>query len=507
LSGRSLERRLLILAPLGKDAQLTETALRRAGIDCEVCADLGSLSAEVERGAAALIVAEEALAPSDERLQRLVAAQPPWSDLPILLLTRAGADSAAVARSLQTLGNVTLLERPVRASALLSAVRSALRARERQYQTRGHLEERERDNRRKDEFLAMLAHELRNPLAPIRNSVQLMRMTGARGGAGEVWEMLDRQVGHMVRLVDDLLEVSRFTRGKIELRRAPVELAAVIAAALEASQPLIEASRHRLSVTLPPEPLVVDADPTRLAQIFSNLLNNAARYTDAGGRIELAARREDAMAVITIADNGMGIDAASLPRMFELFAQGSERGHAGLGIGLTLARSLAEMHGGSVSAASEGPGRGSVFTVRLPLSAERAGAASTLAHAAAAPGAPARVLVVDDNRDAADTLGALLQVLGAEVHVVNDGEAAIQAFSAFRPEVIFLDLGMPGMDGFEVARRLRERAEASGATLIALTGWGQEKDRQATRAAGFRHHLVKPVDLAAVQAVLAAVER
>ena len=503
------ERRLLILAPIGKDAALMEAALRRDGVACAVCRDLDALIAGLERGAAALVLAEEALDADDVRLAGAVARQPPWSDLPVLLLTRQGANSAAVAGALESLGNVTLLERPVRAAALASAVRSALRARERQYQTRAHLEEREEADRRKDEFLAMLAHELRNPLAPIRNSVHLMRLATGRGDA-PMWEMLDRQVSQMVRLVDDLLEVSRFTRGKIELRRRPVELAPVIATAVETSNPLIESARHQLEVNLPGDPMVVDADPTRLAQVFSNLLNNAARYTDSGGRISVTARREGDSAVVSVADNGIGIAAEALGGVFDLFMQAdarSARGETGLGIGLTLARNLVNMHGGTIAAASRGPGLGSTFTVRLPLVAADAPGIDTPARAAALPGAAPRVLVVDDNRDAADTLGALLGLLGAEVKVVNDGQAALEAFPAFRPAVMFLDLGMPGLDGYEVARRIRKLPDADDTALIALTGWGQEKDRQMTRDAGFSHHLVKPVDLAAMQAVLAAVSR
>ncbi|HEX6296536.1 MAG TPA: ATP-binding protein [Burkholderiales bacterium] len=507
---QAAERRLLILAPIGKDAALMDAALRREGVACAVCATFESLTGEIERGAAALLVAEEALLAHDERLARIVEAQPRWSDLPILLLTRQGANSAVVSRALETLGNVTLLERPVRASALASAVRSALRARERQYQTRTHLEEREQADRRKNEFLAMLAHELRNPLAPIRNSVHLMRLASPGGNDGQMWEMLDRQVEQMVRLVDDLMEVSRITRGTIELRKRPSDLAAIIRAAVETSGPLIEAARHQLTLALPPEPLVVDADETRLAQVFSNLLNNAARYTDPGGRISIGARRADADALISVADNGIGIRAETLPQVFELFMQGEGgdgRGKTGLGIGLTLARNLVEMHGGSIAAASGGVGAGSEFTVRLPLARTKAAARAVRPQVEPQRGAPPRVLVVDDNRDAADSLGALLRMLGAEVKVVHDGQAALDAFGAFRPAVMFLDLGMPGIDGYEVARRIRGRSDAGGTSLIALTGWGQEKDRQLSRAAGFKHHLVKPVDLAAMQAVLASVDR
>ena len=505
--GERLERRLLVLAPVGKDASLVEAMLRKDAVACFACHDLVRLSQELERGAGAILVAEEALA-HDGRLAELIQRQPPWSDLPVLILTRPGADSAAVGQALRTLGNVTLLERPVRVTALASAVHSALRARERQYQTRAHLREREDADRRKDEFLATLAHELRNPLAPIRNSVSLLRLSGAAGPADQMWEMMDRQVNHMVRLVDDLMEVSRITRGKIDLRKEMVDLAEVLGAAVETSRPLIDAARHELTLTLPPEALLIEADAVRLAQVFSNLLNNAVRYTDPGGRIGIAAKRDDGSAVVIVSDTGIGIAADALPRVFDMFVQANardSRAQSGLGIGLTLVRSLVEMHGGSVAARSAGAGLGSEFQVRLPLARHDARRAPAEARGAGRtiPGLP-RVMVVDDNRDAADSLAAVLKLLGAEVRVTNDGRTALDELGAFRPAVVFLDLGMPGMDGYETARHMRAREDTRSTLIIALTGWGQESDRRQTQAAGFNQHLVKPADITALRAVLAS---
>jgi signal transduction histidine kinase len=422
-------------------------------------------------------------------------------------MTHQGADSPTVLNAVETLGNVTLLERPIRIQALLSAVRTALRARRRQYQARAHLLALQEADRRKDEFLATLAHELRNPLAPIRNSVDILRLSGhSMPVPTPIVETMDRQVGHMVRLVDDLLEVSRITRGKIELRKEPIELRTAIEVAVETSRPLIDAARHRLTVDLPQEPLNVEADPTRLAQVFANLLNNAAKYTEDGGDLHLRAERQGGEAVISVRDTGVGIAPAHLASVFDMFVQG-RGGHprmpGGLGIGLTLVRTLVEMHGGSVAARSDGPGKGSEFTVRLPLSAAPFSEEKRRAAAPAAAAMLPRVLVVDDNRDAADSLGSLLGILGADVHVVHDGQAALDAFGAYRPALVFLDLGMPEMDGFEVARRMRARPDYDGVRLVALTGWGQEKDRRQTAAAGFDEHLVKPPEIDALQALLA----
>ena len=492
----ALERRLLILAPFGRDAELLRDTLRKDDVEAPSCTSLAELTLETERGAAALLVAEESLGAEMVILADLIARQPPWSDLPVIVMTHVGSDSPSVARALEMLGNVTLIERPVRVPALRSTVRTALRARERQYQMRLRLEEREEADRRKDEFLAVLAHELRNPLAPIRNTVNIMRLSSGQQQA-QLWEMMDRQVGHMVRLVDDLLEVSRISRGKIELRRQPVELSVIVASAVETSRPLIEGAGHVLSVNLPPEPLVVEADATRLAQVFSNLLNNAAKYTDDAGAISITATRDGSEVSVAVRDNGIGMPAEALPRVFEMFTQlelGRRRGQSGLGIGLTLARSLVEMHGGTIAASSDGVGAGSVFTVRLPLSAVGTASQGAVRTPASAALDGPRVLVVDDNRDAADSLGQLLEILGAQVSVVYSGESALAAVASERPAMVFLDIGMPQMDGYEVARRMRQHDGGRAIRLVALTGWGQEKDRRRSAAAGFDHHLTKPPD-------------
>ena len=509
LADAAREERLLILAPVGKDAELTATKLRRAGLQCQVCRDSATLAAEIDAGAGAALIAEEALAGGTEPLVSVLARQPSWSDLPILLLTRPGADSSTVSLAVSTLGNVILLERPIRVSALISAANTALRARLRQYQSRAQLLSLEEADRRKDEFLATLAHELRNPLAPIRNSVELLRMAGAEQPVvQDLADMMGRQVVHMVRLVDDLLEISRITRGTIELRRMPVQLAAVVASALETSRTMIDAARHRLELDLPDEDIWLDVDHTRIAQVISNLLNNAAKYTDPGGLIRLTARRSDDEALIEVQDSGIGIPAALLPRVFDMFAQGdtaSSRSPGGLGIGLTLVRSVVEMHGGKVAAQSDGPGTGSLFSVRLPIMTrlqESQAQAATAARATLT--SHSRILVVDDNHAAADSQGALLEVIGAQVAIAHDGATALAMVETHRPDIVFLDIGMPQMDGYEVARRMRQLPQSANVLLVALTGWGQEKDRLQSEAAGFDRHLVKPTDLDTLRGLLAA---
>jgi signal transduction histidine kinase/ActR/RegA family two-component response regulator len=507
-----LERRVLILAPTGRDGALTAAALTRAHILCACCADLTRVCEELEAGAGAVLLAEEAVDPlAARRLVEWLACQPTWSDLPILVLSRPGADSGAVTEAMDLFGNVTVLERPMRMAALVSAVRSALRARARQYQTRQHLADRKEADRRKDEFLAILAHELRNPLAPIRTSLHILRLTSAdHPSARRVAEIMDRQVDHMVRLVDDLLEVSRITRGKIELRKEPVLLTEVLQSALETSRPLLDAAHHRLTLTIPPDPIVVDADPVRLAQVFANLLNNAAKYTDPGGQIGLAVVPADRAVSVTVRDTGIGIPADMLPHVFELFAQDdrqARRGPGGLGIGLTLVKSLVEMHGGTVEARSGGAGAGCEFTVRLPLAA-----VTPPVRGAKGPDGlraeltPHRVLVIDDNRDAAESLGLLLTLLGAQVQVEYSGTAALAAIAKSRPTVVLLDLGMPGLDGLEVARRVRQQPELNTVRLIALTGWGRAEDRLRTKMAGFDHHLVKPVAFEELETLLRSLD-
>ncbi len=363
-------------------------------------------------------------------------------------------------------------------------------------------------DRRKDEFLAVLAHELRNPLAPISNAVEMLRCADGKRKADRVMEMASRQVKHITRLVDDLMEVSRITRGKIELARQHVPLADILASALETSRPALDGARHTFVEHVPDEPLVLDADKVRLTQVFSNLLNNAAKYTDPGGRIELSVRREGEEVAVAVRDSGIGIPADKLAQVFGMFAQVAEAGarsQGGLGIGLAMVQKLVEMHGGSVRAHSDGPGTGSEFVVRLPLVAQAAAAVLARKERPAAGGrrlAGVRVLVVDDNRDAADSLCILLGSLRVEAHCAYEGEEALRRLPQLRPDAVVLDIGMPGMDGNEVARAIRAEAHHAGVRLIALTGWGQEGDRERTRASGFDHHLTKPVDLAALQRLL-----
>jgi CheY-like chemotaxis protein/two-component sensor histidine kinase len=358
----------------------------------------------------------------------------------------------------------------------------------------------EEASRLKDNFLAMLAHELRNPLAPIRNGLQLLRMVDpASEPAAQARAIMERQVDHLVRLVDDLMDVSRVTRGKIEVRREPVDLGSIVLSAVETSRPAIEAGRHRFTLSLPAEPVVLDADFVRLAQVVANLLNNAAKYTDSGGEISLAALREHGEAVIRVRDNGIGIAPEMQARLFEMFAQAEDslaRSRGGLGIGLALARTLVELHDGRIEAHSAGRGAGTEFVVRLPLArrasrAVQAGKASPLAQAP--PRERRRVLVVDDNVDAARTLEALLRELGHDVEVAHDGRAALAAARERRPEVVLLDLSMPGMDGIEVARALRRQPGFADVRFAAVTGLGQEADRRRTSEAGFDAHLVKPL--------------
>jgi PAS domain S-box-containing protein len=354
-------------------------------------------------------------------------------------------------------------------------------------------------DRRKDEFLATLAHELRNPLAPIRNGLQILRLAGddARAAA-QIQEMLERQVNHLVRLVDDLMEVARVTRGRIELRREAVDLGAMLRSAVETSRPLIESARHDLQLDLPEEPVRLMADPVRLAQVVANLLNNAAKYTEEGGRISLSARRDGKHAVISVRDTGVGIPAELLPRVFDLFSQADRtyhRAQGGLGIGLTLVRTLVELHGGTVSAKSEGVGHGSEFTVRLPLGVEAAGDRDGPRTETRSVFASHRFLVVDDSLDAAQSLALLLESFGADAHTAIDGPTALDELEAYRPSVMLLDIGMPGMDGLEVARRARQRSDNRGLTIIALSGWGQDEDRRRSREAGVDYHMVKPVNL------------
>jgi len=361
-------------------------------------------------------------------------------------------------------------------------------------------------DRRKNEFLAILAHELRNPLAPISNAVHALRLRSDESSLRAASEMLERQVAQMSRLVDDLLDMSRITRGKIELRKERVELATIVHQAVDAVRVLYSNMHHQLTVTLPLQPVYLDADPTRLAQIVGNLLNNACKFTDKGGQIALRVDIDGGEVVLRVRDNGIGIAPEHLPHLFEMFTQvetSLDRSRDGLGIGLTLVKTLVELQGGRVEARSDGLGRGSEFEVRLPIAVDRP--ALPAQPSPAASSASRRVLVVDDNEDGAESLALLLTLNGHETHVAHDGVEAIEVAERERPDVVLLDIGLPGLNGFEVSRLIRERAWGKDLVLVAVTGWGQDEHRRASTEAGFDAHLVKPVDHDALMALLASV--
>jgi signal transduction histidine kinase/CheY-like chemotaxis protein len=503
------DRRLLFLAATARDAATTEAMLSPLGIPLTICRTFEKLLEEIGSGCGAVLLPEEAVSPPHNvALRSVLAPQPPWSDLPILLLTRPGADSAESREAVRSFGNVTLLERPLRLATLVTAVRTALRARERQYQLREHLFERvcaeealRLADRRKDEFLATLGHELRNPLAPLLTALHLLKATGGQDPTiARMSAVMERQISHLVRLVNDLLEVSRITRGLVQVDREPVDLAYVVHSAVDTCRTLIDAAGHTLTVDLPAEPVTVYGDAVRLTQVVANLLTNAAKYTNAGGQIWVRVREESKTAIVSVRDNGIGISPDQLASVFEMFTQvdrSSRLAQGGLGIGLTLVRSLVGLHGGHVRAHSHGAGTGSEFIVELPALAAPAPGAG---HAKNLQPFPSRrILIVDDNRDSADTLGALLGTLGANVSVVYTGPAALEALERLDPDVVILDIGMPEMDGYDVARRIRSRADGARVLLIALTGWGQHHDRERARIAGFDHHVVKPPDIDALR--------
>jgi PAS domain S-box-containing protein len=353
-------------------------------------------------------------------------------------------------------------------------------------------------DRRKDEFLATLAHELRNPLAPIRQAAHILRAQTATE-AQKLWsqDVIDRQVQHMALLIDDLLDISRVSRGTLDLRIATTELAEVIEAAIETARPIVDAKRHKLSVETPHEAVKFAADPLRLAQVLSNLLTNAAKYTDPGGQIRLRAWSDSQAITLSVSDNGIGIPTDNIESVFAMFSQvkaSQDRSDGGLGIGLALAKGLVELHGGTIEATSEGLGKGSEFIVRLPHGVISAPVPHETAAASTALARHRRILIADDNHDAADSLAVLLQMQGHEVTVVRNGREALTTINAVRPEIALLDIGMPELDGYEVARQVRQNTLGRAVTLIAVTGWGQDRDKARALGAGFNHHLTKPIE-------------
>jgi two-component system, sensor histidine kinase len=515
MSRLSIDERVLISVESAHDAARIVELLGTLGIEGIPCADYSELCDQIERGAAAIILSEPTtVLDSDSRLLAILHTQPTWSAIPTIIISAEPTNADTLSEGLPL--GATLVERPVRIKTLASITRIALHARRNQYMVRDLLHEREtlvdllrHEAQMKNEFLATLAHELRNPLAPIRTGLQILRLSPTGRPTTQTIDMMDRQVCHLVRLIDDLLDISRITRGKLELRKQRVPLSLLLSNAIESSRPLIDSGKHTLIVSAPDELITLDVDPVRLAQVISNLLNNAAKYTPHGGTITLTARHTDDTVQIEVNDNGIGLSPYMLTKVFDMFSQvdpSTARSQGGLGIGLTLARRLTELHNGTIEATSAGLGKGSTFTVTLPYTRKAQADAGevTVADSINHPlhRTSHRVLVVDDQVDVAQSLKDLLSLLGQDTHTVYNGPDALQAAKDFKPELIFLDVGLPGMTGFEVARALRAHEETPRPRLIAITGWGDAHNVSLAREAGFDRHLTKPVDPLEIERIL-----
>jgi signal transduction histidine kinase len=493
------ERRILVHALIEQDALLAQKVLASAGMKTSLCANSADTIRQLREGAGAMLIVEELIPETGPALRSYLEQQPAWSDLPILVLTKHGSDSLEAQRAVEQLGNVTLLERPVRTMSLISAAKSALRARDRQYQVRAA-------DLRKDEFLATLAHELRNPLAPIRNAMSIVQRLHPSPEMVKLIAIVERQVTHLTRLVDDLLDVARITNGKVVLQKQATTVRSVVTHALEIAAAQIADRQHRVTVEQPATEYELEADHVRVVQCLANLLVNAAKFTPRAGEIELTVVVREKTVKFRVRDNGRGLEPQSLSQIFEMFMQARAPGEPtnGLGIGLNLAKRFAELHGGNITAASEGLGKGSEFVLSLPVVV--AGDSGTLQRPSSdmsiAAGLPRKVLVVDDNLDAADTLGALLKMQGISVAVAYDAVSAMAAVRDDAPDAVVMDIGMPVVNGYEAARLIRREPISKRITLIALTGWGQYSDRSLATEAGFDFHLVKPVDLAKLMGCL-----
>jgi signal transduction histidine kinase/ActR/RegA family two-component response regulator len=509
----SREERVLVLAPVGRDAELTVAVLNRAGIGSHVTPSPADLAREIGRGVGLALVTAEALTPAAiDTLAQALAEQPPWSDLPILAFTSSNADEGAGAGlldRLQPLGNVSLVDRPIRGSTLISMLRAALRARRRQYQLRDLLDRLGAGVRQRDEFLAMLGHELRNPLAALSTALHVidhLEQAPAADGAevaARQKAVVRRQVQVLGRLVDDLLEVSRVTSGKLVLQRGRVDLGELARRSAEALRPMARSARVELHVDSPAARVYVDGDSTRLEQVVVNLLTNAVKYTPAGGKIELTVKPDVEQARLSVRDTGVGMGADLLPNVFDLFRQADHtlhRSRGGLGIGLTLVRSIVEMHGGTVLARSAGLGRGSELVVILPM-LDALPEAVVIKAETAGQTVRRRVFVLEDNDDNREGLVILLQQLGHEATSEGDGPTGARRIIETRPELALIDIGLPEMDGYEVARQVRA-ALGPSITLVALTGYGTEDDRERALAAGFDAHMSKPIDFLALRRML-----
>jgi signal transduction histidine kinase len=500
---QTLNERVLILAPTGRDSELAAAALRDAALLCTVCRDVGELCDEIALGAGAAMVTEEALSPHAMTcLREAVERQPAWSDFPLIIFTSQPSPYMK-SRSFELLGrhaNVTLLERPIRVKTMVSGARSALRARQRQYEVRNLVDELHQRIQERDQFLAMLGHELRNPLAAIMLAIDSL---GADHGDG-IHDILSRQSKHLKKLVDDLLDIGRITSGKIILKRAEVDLADIVEHCVDAMR--ARSTAHRLDLRLHRTgDGFVSGDSVRLEQIVSNLVSNAIKYTPAGGAIDVFVGRNDGHVELRVRDSGKGIAPEMLDRIFDLFMQVDvtlDRAEGGMGIGLTLVRKLVELHDGNVEARSDGRGNGSEFVVRIPAIVPATRPAPRERASQPAASAAKRIVVVEDNTDIRNLLRLELQRLGHQVDVAAEGAEGLERIVAAKPDVALIDIGLPGMDGYEIARRVRQTLGAD-VVLIALSGYGQAEDRARAHEAGFNVHLTKPAGITELETVLA----
>jgi signal transduction histidine kinase len=494
----------IVWADDNRDMREYVRRLLAARYDVETVADGEEALAAARRARPDLVLSDVMMPKLDgQQLCRALRADPSLRDVPVVLLSARAGEEARIEALNE--GADDYMVKPFGARELLARIDSRLQiARLRSDAdavTRKSEAALRASDRRKDEFIAMLSHELRNPLAPLLNGLQILRQRHEQAAdVHRIQDMMERQLGHLVRLVDDLLEMSRINQGTLELRRERVTVATLVSAAVETSEPLIREAGHRLDVAVPQGPLWLDGDLVRLAQILSNLLNNAARYTERGGRIWLDTEVRRDRVILAVRDTGIGFEPGAAAGFFELFHRGARS--KGLGIGLTIAHRLAEMHGGAIRASSEGPGRGACFALELPLAAGPEAAQEKQSGAGSLTGRS--VLIVDDNEDAADSLGILLEPFASKVRIARSGREALSIFEEFNPAIVLLDIGMPDMDGYEVARAIRRRYAGRHPVLVAFTGWGQETDRNRAREAGFDHHLVKPADLGTLKAILGA---
>ncbi|HUR81816.1 MAG TPA: ATP-binding protein [Thermoanaerobaculia bacterium] len=500
-----ISRRVLIVAPIGRDAELMCTHLENAGVTCDVCGSIDETCRELERGAGALLLTEEALAPDAvARLAYVLNEQPAWSDVPVIILTGSLDRKSPSFRELGRRTSVTLVDRPVRINSLVSAAQAALRARGRQYEVRELMSKLEQRVHERDRFLAILGHELRNPLGAILLASQM------RGDDGKLDAehagLIERQSRHLTRLVNDLLDLSRVVSGKIVLKRELMDLADALRQAMEMVNDAAARQKVTLELRRTGEALPMYADPLRAAQIVANVIGNAIKYTPEGGHVVVTVERNGDNACVRVTDDGVGIDPARIGTIFELFAQAENaigRSQGGMGIGLALVRSLLQLHGGDITVKSDGVGHGSEFVIRFPLAQhdEVVQARSIAVPVASNDGHPRRIVVVEDNQDIRDLLRLKLTRLGHEVHAVADGEAGADTIVAQRPDLALVDIGLPGIDGYEVASRVRESI-GNEVVLVAVSGFGLPEDKRRALDAGFDEHITKPADVTDIENVL-----